>query len=83
MKVYQIPLGGMIVRQNVGASGSGSTYVYGYLDHNFKEGMKQDECEEFVKKGGWADFFMNIFSVIKYIVCFFNNYISCGLGYFS
>lgn len=41
----------MITRQTLGASGSGSTYVYGYLDHNFKEDMKQEECKDFVKKG--------------------------------
>ena len=29
--------------------GSGSTYIYGYCDSNFKENMTQTECVEFVK----------------------------------
>lgn len=39
----------MLVRQPVAIGGSGSTYVYGYVDANFKVGMKQAECVEFVK----------------------------------
>lgn len=47
-QVYSIPLGGMLVRQPVSIGGSGSTYVYGYVDANFKEGMTQDQCVDFV-----------------------------------
>ncbi|CAG0918759.1 unnamed protein product [Notodromas monacha] len=50
-QVYLVPLGGMMVRQKIAAGGSGSTYIYGYLDSMFKEGMNQVECIEFVKKG--------------------------------
>jgi len=48
-QVYSIPLGGMIVRQALGSGGSGSTYIYGYLDENYRTGMTRQECEEFVK----------------------------------
>jgi 20S proteasome subunit beta 1 len=41
----------MLVRQKVSAGGSGSSYIYGYLDSQFKDGMTRDECIEFVKKG--------------------------------
>lgn len=50
-QVYSIPLGGMIVRQALGSGGSGSTYIYGYLDENYRTGMTRQECEEFVKTG--------------------------------
>uniref|UniRef100_A0A915L2T9 Proteasome endopeptidase complex n=1 Tax=Romanomermis culicivorax TaxID=13658 RepID=A0A915L2T9_ROMCU len=49
-QVYQIPMGGMIYRQPVSCSGSGSTYVFGYLDNNYKPKMKKEECKEFIKK---------------------------------
>lgn len=49
-QVYSIPIGGMCVRQSVSIGGSGSSYVYGFVDANFKEGMKQEECVEFVKR---------------------------------
>ena len=48
-QVYSIPLGGMFVRQPFSIGGSGSTYLYGYCDANFKENMTREECEEFVK----------------------------------
>lgn len=51
MKVYTVPLGGMMVRQPVATGGSGSTYVYGYVDQHFKIGMTKDECMKFVLNG--------------------------------
>ncbi|EEC08539.1 20S proteasome, regulatory subunit beta, putative [Ixodes scapularis] len=47
-QVYVIPLGGMMLRQPVAMGGSGSTYVYGYVDAHFKKGMTKEECLEFV-----------------------------------
>merc|ERR1712126_50490 len=49
-QVYSIPLGGMCVRQPFAIGGSGSTYVFGFVDSNFKKGMTQEECVEFVTK---------------------------------
>ena len=49
--VYCIPLGGSMVKQKFAIGGSGSTFIYGYCDANFKDGMTKDECHEFVRKG--------------------------------
>lgn len=49
-KVFNIPLGGMCVRQSFAIGGSGSTYVFGFVDSNFKKDMTKDECVEFVLK---------------------------------
>ncbi|XP_075042605.1 proteasome subunit beta type-9 [Mixophyes fleayi] len=40
-------LGGMITQQPFAIGGSGSTYIYGYVDSAFKPGMSKDECEKF------------------------------------
>lgn len=47
-QVYTIPLGGMVVRQPVSIGGSGSSYIYGYVDATYRPGMKQEECAQFV-----------------------------------
>jgi len=47
-QVYAVPIGGMLARQKVAIGGSGSTYVYGFVDANFKENMSREECEQFV-----------------------------------
>jgi len=49
--VYSIPLGGMCVQQSCTIGGSGSSYIYGYVDANFKKDMTKEECAEFVKTG--------------------------------
>lgn len=46
--VYSIPLGGMLVRQPFTIGGSGSSYIYGYCDANYKPKMTREECEQFV-----------------------------------
>uniref|UniRef100_A0A224YG33 Proteasome subunit beta n=1 Tax=Rhipicephalus zambeziensis TaxID=60191 RepID=A0A224YG33_9ACAR len=48
-QVYMVPLGGMLLRQPVAMGGSGSTYLYGYMDANYKPGMSKEECLNFVK----------------------------------
>ncbi|UXI21648.1 hypothetical protein NH340_JMT07591 [Sarcoptes scabiei] len=47
-QVYTIPLGGMINRQPVSIGGSGSTYIYGYVDGIYRKGMSKEECCKFV-----------------------------------
>lgn len=47
-QVYSIPLGGMCVRQPIAIGGSGSSYVYGYVDANYKPNMTKDQCVELV-----------------------------------
>ena len=35
----------------VAIGGSGSTYIYGYIDSAFKEGMTKKECMDFTLNG--------------------------------
>jgi len=50
-QVYTIPLGGMWTRMPVAIGGSGSTYLYGYVDSQYKPGMKKEECLQFIANG--------------------------------
>ncbi|XP_013773615.1 proteasome subunit beta type-6-like isoform X1 [Limulus polyphemus] len=47
-QVYCIPLGGMLVRQPFTIGGSGSTYVYGFVDANYKPDFDKEACVNFV-----------------------------------
>ncbi|KAL3861667.1 hypothetical protein ACJMK2_007718 [Sinanodonta woodiana] len=47
-QVYNIPLGGMITRSPFSIGGSGSTYLYGYVDSNYRPGMSKEECLKFI-----------------------------------
>lgn len=49
-KIYAIPLGGTIIEQPFAIGGSGSTYLYGFFDQAWKEGMTKDEAEQLVVK---------------------------------
>ncbi|TNM93168.1 hypothetical protein fugu_018570 [Takifugu bimaculatus] len=46
-QVYVVSLGGMLVRQPVTIGGSGSTYIYGYVDAKYKPNMSREECLQF------------------------------------
>ncbi|KAK2588415.1 hypothetical protein KPH14_004416 [Odynerus spinipes] len=48
-QVYSIPLGGMCIRQPIAIGGSGSSYVYGYVDANYRPNMPKDECVTLVQ----------------------------------
>ncbi|KAL0244375.1 hypothetical protein GEMRC1_008459 [Eukaryota sp. GEM-RC1] len=47
--LYSIPLGGALVKQPIAIGGSGSSFIYGYVDANFREDMSEEEAIEFVK----------------------------------
>ncbi|KAK4510415.1 uncharacterized protein ATC70_004845 [Mucor velutinosus] len=47
--VYNIPLGGSLHKAPFAIGGSGSTYIYGYCDANYRDDMAREECETFVK----------------------------------
>lgn len=49
-QVYSIPIGGMCVRQPCTIGGSGSSYVYGYIDAEYKPEMEKEQCADFVTK---------------------------------
>ena len=48
-QVYLVPLGGLIHRMPVALGGSGSIYIYGYMDACYKPGMSKEETVELVK----------------------------------
>jgi len=47
-QVWCVPVGGMAVRQPMCIGGSGSTYLYGMMDHMYKENMSKKNCEDLV-----------------------------------
>jgi 20S proteasome subunit beta 1 len=49
--VYSVPLGGSLHKKPFTIGGSGSTYIYGYCDAAYKEGMNKEEAIDFVKNG--------------------------------
>ena len=49
--MYTVPLGGMLTRMPFATGGSGSSYVYGYVDTHYKENMTKEECLKFISEG--------------------------------
>ncbi|XP_024460174.1 proteasome subunit beta type-6 isoform X1 [Populus trichocarpa] len=49
-KIYGVPLGGTLLELPFTIGGSGSTYLYGFFDQAWKEGMTQEEAEQLVVK---------------------------------
>jgi len=50
-QAYSINVSGTIVQQNISIGGSGSSYLYGFMDSQYKDGMSQQECETLVLNG--------------------------------
>jgi 20S proteasome subunit beta 1 len=48
-QIFEIPLGGTLVPQKFAVGGSGSTYIFGLVDANYRDNMSKEECKEFVK----------------------------------
>jgi len=46
--VYSIPIGGALVNLPFTIGGSGSMYIYGFCDANWKDNMTKEEAEKFV-----------------------------------
>ena len=44
----------------VAIGGSGSTYLYGYVDANYKPGMSKDECLKFIANGKKVDWLQSL-----------------------
>ncbi|XP_030045118.1 proteasome subunit beta type-9-like [Microcaecilia unicolor] len=40
-------LGGLLTRQPFAIGGSGSSYIYGYVDSAYRRGMSREECAQF------------------------------------
>ena len=49
--VYNIPLGGSLHQEQFAISGSGSAYIFGYCDSNYRSKMSKEECVQFVING--------------------------------
>lgn len=47
-------MGGLLLRQPFAVGGSGSSYIYGFLDAAFRPGMTRPQCQEFVARGGFG-----------------------------
>lgn len=47
-QVYGCPIGGTIVRESWTTDGSGSTFLWGYLESEYKDDMTQQEAEDLV-----------------------------------
>lgn len=50
-QVYCVNLGGMCIREKASIGGSGSGYIFGFVDTNYKENMNKEDCIKFVTKG--------------------------------
>jgi len=48
-EVFSIPLGGSVHKQDYAIAGSGSAFIYGYCDKNYKNDMSKDETVNFMK----------------------------------
>jgi len=49
-QVYSIPMGGMLMRRPCSLQGSGSSFLYGLMDAEYKPGMTKKECMDLVLK---------------------------------
>jgi 20S proteasome subunit beta 1 len=47
-QVYGCPIGGTIVREKWTIDGSGSTFIWGFVDATYREGMTRKEAEDLV-----------------------------------
>lgn len=63
-QIYSVPIGGMCVRQNVSVGGSGSSYIYGFVDANYKTQMKKEDCVNFITK---CEFVAVVFARVFYV----------------
>lgn len=69
-QVYSVPIGGMCVRQPISIGGSGSTYVYGYMDSQYKPNMLKNECVKLVENSKYLSTFdqynYSIFNITRF-----------------
>ena len=48
--IYNVVMGGSCLKQTLAVGGSGSLFIYGLLDAEFRPGMSEDEARTLVKK---------------------------------
>ena len=49
-QVYNVVMGGSCLKQRFALGGSGSLFIYGLMDSEFREGMSEEEARSLVKK---------------------------------
>jgi len=76
-QVYSIPIGGMCVRQPISIGGSGSTYVYGYVDAQYKSNMSKDECLKLVEN---SKYYYRKSAVQKLMSCIFLSALALAMA---
>ncbi|XP_061996658.1 proteasome subunit beta type-6-like [Rosa rugosa] len=47
-KIYGVPLGGTVIKVPFAIGGSGYSYLYGFFDQAWREGMTKDEAEKLI-----------------------------------
>lgn len=55
-QVYSLPLGGTAIPRPFAAGGSGSLFINGYCDANFRETMSLEESRKFCLNGNFYYF---------------------------
>ena len=69
-----MPIGGMLCRMPFSIGGSGSTYLYGYVDATYKEGMSKEECLNFCTNGKHLYLYgLNVLFLVSRPVMFLNK----------
>lgn len=48
-QIYSVGIGGTVTKQQIALSGSGSAFIYGYCDTNFKSNMSRQDAKNFIK----------------------------------
>lgn len=51
-QVY-VTLNGLLSRQPFAVGGSGSAYVYGFVDAEYRKAMSKEDCQQFVVNSEW------------------------------
>merc|ERR1712146_606090 len=46
--IWALPIGGSIIKVPFTVGGSGSAYILGFCDHNWRPGMSENDCKKFV-----------------------------------
>lgn len=53
-------LNGLLTRQPFAVGGSGSSYIYGFVDAEYRRGMNKEECQKFVVSGKFLLYILDI-----------------------
>ena len=50
-KLYSLPSGGSVVETSYSLGGSGSGYIYGFVDANYRKNFSLEEAKKFLITG--------------------------------